>query len=61
LSQQKEISNDDLFKIIRKLERKGITLSSAQSEILAREYGIEIKQHVLSEFRYNEMKKRFNS
>jgi hypothetical protein len=53
------IPNEDLFELIMGLEQKGVTHASAQSEILAREHGIEIKPHLLSEFRYRESMKRF--
>jgi hypothetical protein len=42
----------EIIAIIRKLERDGIKSSGPQSDILKREYGIDIPPHFIAEYKY---------
>jgi hypothetical protein len=46
----------EIISIIGKLERGGIKYSGPQSDILKREYGIDIPPHFIAEYKY---RKRF--
>jgi hypothetical protein len=43
---------DEIAAIIRKMERNGINSSGPQSDILKREYGIDIPPHIIAEYFY---------
>jgi hypothetical protein len=43
---------EEIVAIIREMERNGIRLSGPQSDILKREYGIDIPSHFIAEYKY---------
>jgi hypothetical protein len=59
LSQGNNISDEKLLEIIHKLIRDGITKSTEQSEIIEKEYGVEIAPHIVSELKYRDKIKRY--
>jgi hypothetical protein len=59
LNQNNNISNEKLLEIIHKLNRDGITKSTEQSEIIEKEYGVEIAPHIVSELKYRDKIKRY--
>jgi hypothetical protein len=48
----KEKFSPEVIERISELERDGIKLSSQQSDILKREYGIDIPPHFIAEYKY---------
>jgi hypothetical protein len=42
----------ELLERIREMERKGIKSSDEQSDLLKREYGIDIPSHFIAEYKY---------
>ena len=48
----KEKFTPELIARIREMERNGIKYSDEQSDILKREYGIDIPSHFISEYKY---------
>jgi hypothetical protein len=52
----KEKFTPELIELIKEMERNGIKFSGEQSDILKREYGIDIPPHFISEYKY---RKRF--
>ena len=52
-------ATNDVYELIRELERRGITKSSEQSKILELERGIKIHRHHVAEMKYRESMKPY--
>jgi hypothetical protein len=55
MAYDKHIENhvtDEIAAIITEMERSGIKSSGPQSDILKREYGIDIPPHFIAEYKY---------
>jgi hypothetical protein len=48
----KEKFTPELIERIREMERNGIKSSDEQSDILKRDYGIDIPSHFIAEYKY---------
>ena len=48
----KEKFSPEICERIREMERNGIRSSDEQSDILKREYGIDIPSHFIAEYKY---------
>jgi hypothetical protein len=53
------ISDKKLLEIIHKLIRGGITKTDEQTEIINKEYGIEVPPHIVTELKYRDRMKRY--
>jgi hypothetical protein len=59
LSADNNISDEKLLDIIRKLIRDGVTKTDEQTKITNKEYGIEIKPHIVAELKYRDRIKHY--
>jgi hypothetical protein len=59
LNKDNSISNEKLLDIIHKLIREGITETDEQTEIINKEYGIEVPPHIVTEIKYRDKTKRW--